>query len=473
VTDLDIDIQQRNAESTSAAEPSRPASPRARSRVRAPTRGGRKAERAASEAPDSLEQYIRSLGSPRVLSREETYSLAREMEVEREAFLAELQAVPGAALLVLERWRERRARGHVTAALSARYRDGSGRDWGPSIDRGMARVERLVRRRDTAMERRGMAAGSDAAAAEAGLARALHQTGIAFEVMVEIYGELSGLRRGPRTRSAIALRRRLGLAEPAHRARLDRAGLALARLERSKQTLVVHNLRLVIKQAKRYRNMGVSYVDLIQEGNLGLIRAAEKFDHRLGFKFSTYAVWWIEQALVRAIQNTSRTVRLPSHIYELQMRLNRVRSQLRTRLGRAPTRGELAEALDVAPDLVDRLVTSSQPIASTQSTLPGTDEFTLEDVIPDESTGDPVEAIDQLELSSRLAEAIHELDERAREIVEARFGLGGQVPLTLQEIGERMGLSRERVRQLESRALARLRQDSRTRDLGASIDLPS
>ena len=464
--DIEIDIQHNKRESFADEAPAR------RKPRRAGAAGERDGDRRAAETADSLEQYIRSLGSPRVLTREETYELAREMEAEREAFLAELEAVPGAAIRLLERWQKRRARGHVTAALSARYRDGSGKDWGPQVDRGMARVERLVRRRDRALAGELSDPTKVAASAERALSRAVRETGIAFEVMVEIHGELERLRRGPRTRRATEQRRRLGLAEPANRARLDRAAQALSRLDEAKKKLVVHNLRLVIKQAKRYRNMGVSYLDLIQEGNLGLIRAAEKFDHRLGFKFSTYAVWWIEQALVRAIQNTSRTVRLPSHIYELQMRLNRVRRELRGRLGRGPTRAELAEALEVTPELVDRLISSSQPIASTQSTLPGTDEFTLEDVLPDESVGDPVEVIDHVELSGRLAEAVDELDDRARQILEARFGLGGQAPLTLQEIGERLGLSRERVRQLESRALARLRQDVRTRDLGASIDIP-
>jgi RNA polymerase primary sigma factor len=229
----------------------------------------------------------------------------------------------------------------------------------------------------------------------------------------------------------------------------------------------------VVKNAKRYRNMGVPYIDLIQEANLGLIRAVEKFDYRRGFKFSTYAVWWIEQALIRAIQNHSRTVRVPSHIYELQLRYRRIQQRLRQRLGRLPQREEMAAALEVDLPALDRIVTSMKPIVSTQATLPGTDEFTLEDSLYDEDAADPVDSIDRFELGREVESVLAALDPRERKILEWRFGLDGEDPRTLAEIGQSIGLSRERVRQIESRALKRLSEEDQVQRLLASLDLPT
>ena len=171
-----------------------------------------------------------------------------------------------------------------------------------------------------------------------------------------------------------------------------RADHARKRLEALKATFVAHNLRLVVTQAKRFRNMGVAFLDLIQEGNLGLVRAVEKFDHSRGFKFSTYAVWWIEQALIRAIQNQSRTVRVPSHIYELQIGQRRIERELRQRLGRVPTRDELAAALEIEPEVLDRVRASAIPNASLSAPVPGTDGMVFEDLLADEEATDPLEA---------------------------------------------------------------------------------
>ena len=232
---------------------------------------------------------------------------------------------------------------------------------------------------------------------------------------------------------------------------------------------MTHNLRLVVTQAKRYRNMGVPYVDLIQEGNLGLMRAVEKFEYQRGFKFSTYAVWWIEQALVRAIQSVSRTVRVPSHIYELQLRMRRADALLRQRLGRAPTSPELAASLDVPEDMIELARTSSLPVGSLEAPLPGTDDLRLEDAMSDEDVLDPAEVHDEHILRSALERELETLAPRERAILEARFGLEGGEPPTLEEIGQQMGLSRERVRQLEHRALSRLRERNAIRRLGGRV----
>jgi RNA polymerase primary sigma factor len=411
----------------------------------------------------ALEQYLRSIRAIPVLTREESYEIAKVLEAEEKTFRAELFSVPATAQAVLARWEERRNAGLVTAALSAGYRDGTGHDWGRHIDIKLRRLARLVAEREALGK--SPQARERAGELDTQIAKVLGQSNLSFELLREIFGEFQRARSEPRARRA------LGIGHSATRATLDRAQSALERLEEAKRTFTSHNLKLVVKCAKRYRNMGVPFLDLIQEGNLGLVRAVEKFDYRRGFKFATYAVWWIEQALVRAIQNTSRTVRVPSHVYELQLRYRRLRQELRQRMRREPTREEYAEALEISMADLARLEASMKPILSTEATVPGTEDFKLEDVLEDEDARDPSEEIDMLEVRRELERHVAGLDPRERTILEWRFGLSGDEPLTLQEIGERMGLSRERVRQLETRALWRLRDEREVRRLVASIDL--
>jgi RNA polymerase primary sigma factor len=477
--DIDIDLRQELAGGALDEAPSGQTRARGPGARTARTRPARRASREASGSREgaveatALDRYLSSLGAPRVLSREETYELARTLEKEREAFLTEIYAIPGTAVKLVDRWTARRRSGHVTALLSARYRDASGKDRGPEIDRALARLERLLAQRERLVDSVGRNADRQRTELEERIARASRAAGIAFEVMQEVYKELQALRGAPRSRATREARRRLGLHEPAHRARLERARRALERMDRVKQTFVVHNLRLVMKQAKRFRRMGVPYLDLVQDGNLGLIRAVEKFDYRLGYKFSTYAVWWIDQALVRAVQNASRTVRVPTHVYDLQVRMAGVRERLRTQLARAPSPQELAEAMGVTAEQVEWAARSMQTIVSTQATLPGTEEFSLEDALADEEAADPIQAIQESELGLRLGRRLAALDPREAEIIDARYGLSGGTPLTLQEIGDRVGLSRERIRQIEARALARLREGAEADGLEAALDRPS
>jgi RNA polymerase sigma factor (sigma-70 family) len=448
-----------------ASAPARPAARPAR-------QAASKAPRAPSDSEDTLHQYIRSIAKIPVLSKEQTYELARAMEVQELAFRGAMLALPATARALVDRWHERRRAGHVTAALSANFRDGSGRDYGRQIDASLGKVEKLLAERDDLAASRSRRAAARIPAIDTQVAEVLGAAGIGLEVLLEIYRGFQELRSAGRAGTAARTRRRLGLGLPAARASLARADRALALLEETKQTFVTHNLKLVVKNAKRYRNMGVPYIDLIQEANLGLIRAVEKFDYRRGFKFSTYAVWWIEQALIRAIQNHSRTVRVPSHIYELQLRYRRVQTELRQRLGRLPRRDEMAAALEVEPQALDRIVSSMKPIVSTQATLPGTDEFTLEDSLADEDAADPVDGIDRFELAREMERLLDALEPRERKILEWRFGLDGEDPRTLAEIGQAIGLSRERVRQIESRALKRLSEEDQVQRLIASLDLP-
>lgn len=405
----------------------------------------RRSSAAEEPAGEALEAYLRSLRKTPLLSAEEHVELAETIAAQQDAFQRAMFRVPATAVAILERWRTLRRSGHVTAALSAHYRDGSGRDRGPQIDAALSELERLVAQRKRLAESESQRSRARCARVDARIRERLLDAEIVFEVVRAIHDELQ------------ADPQRLGLhAAPARRS-LDRARRALEVRDAATQRFVRHNLRLVVKLAKRYRNMGVPYLDLIQEGNLGLIRAVEKFDARLGFTFATYAVWWIRQSLIRAIQNHSRTVRVPSHIYDLQLRYRRVEKELRVRKGRAPNRTDLASALDVSPDQLDRVAASMKPILSLEAPLPDTDELSLEDSLVDRTVSDPVEGIDRGGLRDALSRLLRCLPPRECEILEWRFGFRDDSPRTLSAIGAHLGLSRERVRQLEKRALEKLR----------------
>jgi RNA polymerase primary sigma factor len=289
---------------------------------------------------------------------------------------------------------------------------------------------------------------------------------VALEILLEIHAHYDALSSAPGTEAANE-KRRLELNTSSARAALRRAARALDAYHAAKQRFVRHNLRLVVGVAKRYRNMGVPFDDLLQEGNLGLIRAVEKYDRHRGFRFSTYAVWWITQAIHRVIQNQSRTVRAPSNLYELRYRRRRVEAELAQRLQRQPTDEEVAERLGVTPDALQRSSEAMIPVISLHAVMPGTDDRTLEGVLEDPEVVDPAEAIRIDQVWGRVERQLAGLDERQRHILELRYGLRGQPALTLEQIGQRLGLSRERVRQLEDKALRCLRERDEIRDLVA------
>jgi RNA polymerase primary sigma factor len=361
---------------------------------------------------DSIRQYFTEIGRVRLLTAQQEAAIGRRIEEGREAMLRALAAIPVARRALREAIDGLR-RGDVPPEDVIVLPTGGEPD---------AKTVRALIRAVTRLPR--------ATKARAAAIAALPLNPALIDVLAE------------RVRAAGG-----DLAE------IDRAAAVVAA---AKQELIEANLRLVVAVAKRYRWSGVPFGDLIQEGNLGLLRAVDKFQYRRGFKFSTYATWWIRQAITRGIADRGRTIRLPVHVAESLNDVMRSRAALVDRLGHEPSTEELARHARIpAPKLQLLLDAAPRPVSLE---LPVGDDATLADFLEDRSAESPIERVADAQRSSALARALDRLEPREREIVRLRFGLGAEAPHTLEEIGERLDLTRERIRQIEHKALATLRR---------------
>ncbi|MFL5979391.1 MAG: sigma-70 family RNA polymerase sigma factor, partial [Gaiellaceae bacterium] len=413
---------------------------------RAPDKRGRRKKATLDLKPDmttdSLQLFLKDIGTVRLLTAQEEVDLAKR--IERGDLDAKQKMVESNLRLVV--------------SIAKNYRN----QGLPFLDLIQEGTLGLVRAAEKFDYRKGFKFSTYATWwIRQAIARALADKARTIRIPVHVVEKLNKIGRAER-KLVTELGREPTPEEIAEHTGIEPEEVELAkRIERgehrAKQEMVEANLRLVVSIAKRYRNQGLPFLDLIQEGTIGLVRAAEKFDHRKGFKFSTYATWWIRQAVARALADKARTIRMPVHIVEKLNKIVRSERKLRAELGREPTSGEIAKDVELTTDEVEQIRRSSQAPVSLEKPVGDEEESEFGHFLTDENEPLPDEVAEVEMRKATLQRVLDTLSARERRVLELRYGLNGEHPRTLDEVGKTFNVTRERIRQIENQSLKKLR----------------
>jgi RNA polymerase sigma factor (sigma-70 family) len=411
---------------------------------------------------ETLRPFFREIGRLETLSAKQEVALAKSVADHSRALRREILGIPLAAALLIGRWRELRNAGRRTAVLSALPPDRRKPDADARMDGALHRVAALLDRREK-LHVEEPPSRQELARIDREMHRLLLAANLSPSILDELWKgllEREALLRGagdPSCETRAVLTREIGLCPAVFQERMGRIRNAESRLHEARNEMIRRNLRLVVMVAKKFRGQGVSFSDLVQEGSLGLFHAVEKFDYRRGFKFSTYAVWWVRQAIIRAVQNQARTVRLPCHVHDRTRRFRQAREHLSASLGRTPTPPELAQELEIEEEQVEALMQIAQSPASLDAPVARHGDASWGDLLADPEVPDPIEELHRARIAQKIERLLLDLNPRERNILKCRFGLRGEPRLTLQEIADRFDLSCERIRQIQANGLRKLR----------------
>src|SRR5437762_1759025 len=460
--DMDIEVDSAVEETPLAEEPEKAVEPEWTEEQPEPEEA---AERAPAETADPVRMYLQEMGGVPLLTREEEVAIAKEIESgEREVREAVFSL--DLALQYVLTLAEKLRRGEIEArhifgddepetepAEGAESKEDKRAE---VFLRQVSKLKRLAGERDKLV--------AEADRAKTSKARRTRIENRLFRAPAAQVVEAADAIREARRKSQQVLRE-VGMSAEALRASLHTIRLGEMKAQDGKKRLIEANLRLVVSIAKRYTNRGLGFLDLIQEGNIGLMRAVEKFEYQRGYKFSTYATWWIRQSVSRAIADQARTIRIPVHMIETINKVIRTSRYLVQQYGREPTAEEIAQQMEMPADKVRKVLKIVKEPVSLETPIGDDEESSLGDFVEDRQTLSPADAAMALSLEEQTRKVLATLTPREEQILRLRFGIGEKSDYTLEEVGQRFAVTRERIRQIEAKALRKLRSPNRARTL--------